>query len=291
MRYSCKTSVEYDLKLHYDLLDKYETILKSLSEFSGCKIKIVKSDGESNYYSIKGPAMSDYKYIGTSDNTDIISAREYAYYEKAISLIRKNIKVMEQFMTIYRSTRAESINELLPRVYQLPPSDMYLVRDPEIERWLSGCQAAKNNYPIFDEAGLKVIAFDGTPMRSRAEALHYEAFFIYNIPAIFELPFKIGKDVLHPDFTTLYVFTMAPVIWEHLGNWFHENEYKRKEYRKDSIDRWDEYTRLKFYPEVNLMLSFGSNDNILDIQALHRKIASFAAPPPSPETIHMLRHC
>jgi hypothetical protein len=82
---------------------------------------------------------------------------------------------------------------------------------------------------------------------------------------------------------------MRDIIWEHLGNWFHENEYKRKRYRSDSVHRWDELYEIGFRPEDNLLLSYGTEDNVFDIQSLHRKVLALALPPPDPETIRFLK--
>ena len=82
---------------------------------------------------------------------------------------------------------------------------------------------------------------------------------------------------------------MTDKIWEHLGNWFHTNDFKRNSYRADSTHRIDEYAKLGFFPEFNLLLSFGSQESVFDIQALHRKVSIFSVPPPSLETLDMLK--
>ena len=72
-------------------------------------------------------------------------------------------------------------------------------------------------------------------------------------------------------------------------NWFHKDMVKRRQYRTESIDRWDQFAQLGFYPEVNLFLTFGAGESFFDAQAIHRRIAMLASPPPSKETIEMLR--
>ena len=97
--------------------------------------------------------------------------------------------------------------------------------------------------------------------------------------------------------TLLPIHTLSPTmtgrvfsaVLEHLGNWFHSNEFKQQAYRKDALHKMDEYAKIGFYPEVNLLLTFGASDNVFDVQALHRKIAMFASPPPSEETMELLR--
>ena len=84
---------------------------------------------------------------------------------------------------------------------------------------------------------------------------------------------------------------LREAIWEHLGNWFHENRAKRDKYRKESIDKWDDYASIGFMPEDNLILTFGSFDRDFNIQAIHRKAAMMAFPPPVEDTIAILRSC
>ena len=214
---------------------------------------------------------------------------EYKYFKKALEVIEENIVAMENFLRVYKNTKAEHINELLKKTYSIPRKRLMMLDDREAEEWLDQKRKEKSKYPVFDEAGLTVTAFDGTLVRSRAEALQYEAYYIYNLPVIFEYPYKIGNELYRPDFLSLDVYLRRDVISEHLGNWFHENDHKRNKYRNESIHRIDEYTKIGFYPEDNLMLTFGTNDRVFNAQSIHRKVALMAFPPPDKDTIEMLR--
>lgn len=291
MRYSCKASVEYDLEMHYRLRAKYKEECVQRSMYEGCVIKKSREGKYCDYYSVRFSGQQQYRYVGKDLHTEIKTIRELAFYRKAISVIDANIKAMESFLQIYRITHAERINELIPCIYQLPLQSVKSLYDPEAEAWLAQCDQQKKQYPVFDPAGLKVTSFDGTMMRSRAEVVHHEAFYIYNVPAIFELPYTIEGETYRPDFTALDVFTMQQKMLEHLGNWYHSNEYKRQHYRQDSIHRWDEYGKIGYFPESNLLLTFGADDNTFDAQAIHRKIAMLSVPPPSEETMELLRRC
>ena len=288
MRYSCLSSVEYDLKLHYTLLDEYQAELHQAKEYRGYLIKPTKIRGTKKYYSVKAPDSQKFQYLGNENNPTLEKIRECAFLEKTIEVLESNIALMEGFLLIYKKTGAYHINELLGSTYGLRSTSRFLNADENADQWLTDQMKIKSQYPIFDPAGLKVTAFDGTLMRSRAEAIHYEAFYIYNIPAIFELPYDIDGEILRPDFTILDVYTMTPRMWEHLGNWFHEKQFKRDNYRNETLHRIDEYAKIGFYPEYNLLFSFGTQNNVFDIQSLHRKIAMFALPPPSMETMNML---
>ena len=68
MRYSCYKSVEYDLKLHYKLLDKYTKEMNELSAYEGYVLKPSKVRGSKRYYSAKGPGMSGFHYTGNDEN-------------------------------------------------------------------------------------------------------------------------------------------------------------------------------------------------------------------------------
>lgn len=196
MRYTSKYAVEYDLEQHYSLRSRYQEKCKELSAFEGFRIKPVKQRKGHSFYSIKRPDESNFKYAGDASNNDIQAIKEYRFYREMLEVIETNIKAMEDFLGVYRQTRAESINELLPRVYQLPKRDSLLKLEPEIAQWLHEKEATKKNYPVQNPANLTCTAFDGTLMRSRAECIHYEAFYIYNVPCIFEFPYEVGGDVL-----------------------------------------------------------------------------------------------
>lgn len=288
MRYSCKESVEYDLKNHYRLRDKYMSEAGARSEYGDCLLKRKASRGKEYYY-IGHSGQKKFEYRGAGADSDVTMVKEYAFYKKALEVIEANIVALEGMLSVYRQTHAENINELLPRAYALPHNSTVLLDDRAASEWLKDRTQTKSAYPVFDPEGLKVTAFDGMKMRSRAEAIHYEAFYIYNVPVVFEFPYDTGTDILRPDFTALDIYRMRDIIWEHLGNWFHENEYKRKRYRSDSVHRWDELYEIGFRPEDNLLLSYGTEDNVFDIQSLHRKVLALALPPPDPETIRFLK--
>lgn len=290
MRYSCKTSVEYDLELHHKLKEKYIAELTLRSDYKNVLLKKSNSHKGTTYYRVKYPGDNDYSYISREKQQEIDCIREFAFYSKALEVVERNIEAMESFLGIYRRTNAENINELLKGVYTLPPSSKVLTDCAEAERWLAQRNKEKSSYPVFDPEGLTVTAFDGTKVRSRAEAMHYEGFYIYGIPAVFEYPFTINGEVYHPDFTVLDTFIMMDKILEHLGNWYHDNAFKRDHYRTDAYHRWDEYGTIGFYPEHNLLLTFPLLNNKLDMQSICRKIAMLASPPPDPDTIDLLRH-
>ena len=290
MRYSSKRAVEYDLEKHYQMADRYNDELSARSQYKNSYIKLTKKTSEKRFYSVRKGTDKAFRYVGADEDSDLIAIREYKFYEEGLKIINSNIRAMEDFLSIYKNTGAENINELLTKAYRLPHNSALLQLEPEIDAWLNKMSREKARYPLFDEAGLTVTAFDGTKLRSRAEAFHYEAFYIYGIPAIFEYPYEIGEDILRPDFTTLDVHLIKPVIWEHLGYWFHSNIQKRERYRADNIHRIDQYSQIGFLPESNLILTFGSSDNRFDVQSIHRKIAMMASPPPSKEILDMLKH-
>ena len=118
MRYSSIRAVEYDLELHYKLLDKYNKAIGSLSSYQGYVLKPTQIRGSRRYYSAKGPGMKHFSYIGGEENEQIRFIREYAFYEKAINVLQTNISIMEDFLRIYRRTGAEHINELLTACYR-----------------------------------------------------------------------------------------------------------------------------------------------------------------------------
>ena len=245
MRYTSKFAVEYDLEQHYLLREQYQNRCNELSCYEGYRLKEKDKRRDRSFYAMKRPTESRFSYAGDAASPEVQAIREYSYYKEVLKVIEDNIRVMEEFLEVYRQTRADSINDLLPKVYRLPRGDALLKLEPEVDRWLREMKDIKSKYPVFNPAGLTVTALD--------------------------------------------VFLMNPKIFEHLGNWFHKDMVKRRQYRTESIDRWDQFAQLGFYPEVNLLLTFGAGESFFDAQAIHRKIAMLAAPPPSEETMEMLR--
>lgn len=72
-------------------------------------------------------------------------------------------------------------------------------------------------------------------------------------------------------------------------NNMYEYEEKLNKEGYNYIGGCDEYVRIGYIPEINLFLTFGMNENKFDAQAIHKKIAACSMPPPSMETIDMLK--
>ena len=143
MRYTSKFAVEYDLQQHYLLKKDYEDKCVELSEYEGFRLKEINKRKDKPFFSIKAPGESRFQYAGDSNNTDILRVRELSYFKEMLRVIETNIHVMEEFLNIYKLTKAENINDLLPKVYRLPRDLSLLKAEPEISNWLQENKALK----------------------------------------------------------------------------------------------------------------------------------------------------
>ena len=131
-----------------------EIKLSELSEYEGIRIKFNSKRKERQYYAIKHPDEASYSYAGDAHNPEIQAVQEYNFYKEMLLVIERNIGVMEDFLGVYRQTNADSINDLLPKVYRLSRNDTLLKFEPEVDQWLREKIEHKRRYPVFNPAGL-----------------------------------------------------------------------------------------------------------------------------------------
>ena len=107
----------------------------------------------------------------------------------------------------------------------------------------------------------------GDKVRSKSEAMLADMFFDLGIPYHYEqaLNLKYGG-VRYPDFTLLKVGTREEIYFEHFGLLDDE------EYRNGSLQKLDEYRTNGIYPGKNLLFTYETVENPLDIKGIRKMI-------------------
>ena len=103
----------------------------------------------------------------------------------------------------------------------------------------------------------------GEKVRSKSEAILADMLYDLGIPYHYEKPLIINNGIVrYPDYTLLKVKTREEIYMEHFG--LLENE----EYRRGCLNKLDEYRKNGIYPGKNLILTYETSDNPLDIKGI-----------------------
>lgn len=201
------------------LLEIYEKRLKGMP--AGCITEYTSS--KKTYYKLsktETDSISGYSYIMQHNlregETELIALYgEKAYAQAGLRIIKRNLKLQEKLLEVYRSYDFYSIKASLGKVYQKAVlfADDPLANIAERQKEVSARAVHPENLTQPTLAGFDV--------RSKSEALIANALAERKIPFIYEeeltlfLPGR-GEVILHPDFVILLP-SGKKIIWEHLG--------------------------------------------------------------------------
>ena len=277
-------AIRMDLHIQKLLRRKYLKRLDDRSEYQNIMLQSSGSGSRRYYYVRSGSGQR--VYLGGEQNETLQLIREARFAAEAVSRLDQNIGLLQHVLDNYLSCDPRDIQASLPKTYRLNSLALPISLTDRAAEWLEEKKRIKAAHPVKDPQSLTVVAFDGTPMRSRMETLEYDAFYIHNIPCSYECPLEIHGRLYYPDFTLLRTTDFREFLWEHLGLWFHSE--KKSEYRRNTIQKFDDYAAAGYYPEINVLLSFEPPDSPCDLSVLHQKIDGiFGLPPTEPELIRL----
>lgn len=265
-----------ELEEQKNLLKKYRKARGRLEKYQGKYLNVSIKKGKPYYYERRN-GRSD-AYLGGDENPIVQRIRELRFCEEMMKCLESNIELMERFIANYKTVSVDPVKERLPKHYC--PNHIGIEthteeRDVAKKRY-EEMKAHKDTIPDSYPEQLNITTFDGTKVRSRAEALIYQLLWQAGFYVIYEYPieYERGK-FIRPDFLLIHPVTGRIFLWEHLGLWF-DPDYQNK-YRNDYIFKTDLYSRMGFALGINLLTSYETQVGFdmesigLDIENLYNR--------------------
>ena len=143
----------------------------------------------------------------------------------------------------------------------------YVMTDEQyVENWLSveysGKELFEDNSVLLTERGEKV--------RSKTEKILADKFYSMGIPYRYEYPVNLkGYGTVYPDFTLLNIRERKEIYFEHFGMMDHP------EYCQKAILKLENYMRNKIYVGKNLLVTFETFRNPLDMKTVEQMLREF----------------
>jgi predicted nuclease of restriction endonuclease-like RecB superfamily len=106
----------------------------------------------------------------------------------------------------------------------------------------------------------------GERVRSKSEVIIADRLLISGIPYKYECPLKVGKRVIHPDFTILRLSDRRVVYYEHCG------KLDDPEYAEDLVNRVNDYNHAGIIQGERLFMTFETSKTPLDVRVLDKMI-------------------
>ena len=218
------------------------------------------------YYHCKGTADRNGIYLAQSELATAYDLAKKSYLlklrsgiDKQLMFLRKGFpdlsdKPLQQIFTDLSAERKQLVSPLIPD------------DDTFIREW----QAIKYDPLPFEPGTLIHMTERGDRVRSKSEVILANKFYHMDIPYHYEMPLHIPRQGdYYPDFTLLNKRTREIVYLEHFGRMDDEKYVNR------NLKKINTYIKSGIIPGRNLIMTFESSQQALDIKVIDRLIKEY----------------
>ncbi|MDD6233947.1 MAG: hypothetical protein PUB17_02090 [Lachnospiraceae bacterium] len=255
-----------------DMLKSETRKLKEIDAFikrnPGGVLRIQTRNGRRYYYLVDEHGV---KYLPKKNYNRICDIAQHNYYKKVKKVLEDNIRAIEKFKTEYiphaeQAVYAELSNERRELIYPYTPGILDRISKVENEDFCDAPYQEMRRYET--EKGEKV--------RSKSEVIIANILNGYSdvLRYQYEKPLYLENDgtevVVHPDFTIYNLITGKTIYWEHAGM------MGDAVYASRFVNKYNLFISNGYIPGVNLILTFESEENPLNISNVYKIVSGFA---------------
>lgn len=237
------------------LISTIKSLEKKIDSYPEGKINIRPNKSGYSYFWHRG---NTYRYLNKSDTELIKQLIQKDLIADAISKAKTEEFILHELMSKYPTVAIEDLYGLLPEKRKKYASPIFLNNVEYAKHWLSLPFAPKS----FGKDGPEYYTIKGERVRSKSEVIIADRLFSKGIPYKYECPLKVGKEIIHPDFTILRHSDRKIVFHEHCGM------MGDKQYGEDMVDRVNKYGKAGIFVGDRLFFTFESSDHPFDISWL-----------------------
>ena len=234
-------------------IDRLAEKIASLPEGS---ILIKHHNGTSHFIYYKGNQKT--KYLSKKDQSLMKSLIQKKYLKLVQKAAKQEAEALSKTIKLYPRTRMENVYDDLPS--ELKKHAIPLVRDDE--QYAAKWQAEPFKPKPFKKGAPEYYTLKGERVRSKSEVIIADRLYAKGIPYKYECPLKVGKEIIHPDFTILRISDRKVLYHEHCG------KMSDPEYTKEIPERAIKYTRSGIFQGDKLFYTFESAECPLDVKVL-----------------------
>ncbi len=247
-------------KLLGDMIQKIERELVRLPQGN---IRIAMKGKTAQYFLCEETGDTHGKYISVKEQDLIKKLVLRNYYEKMLRALKKEEKGIASYLSSIEGKQSEDIYASLGKPRQELISPLMLSKEMFAKRWAEA-NYEKNPYKA-DEAIYETKR--GDYVRSKSEVIIADIYYELGIPYRYEAAVRLKNGMVkYPDFTALKVSTGKEYYHEHMGLMDDES------YRLGNMRKLEEYMKSGIYTGDNLILTFESEENPINIPAIRKMI-------------------
>ena len=251
------TTISQNLNARYELLSRsIRDIEKKISLLPEGRIN-VKSHSNRSYYYLDGTDSGE-NYLGPDDIELIESLVQKDYLKRVLKEAKRELKAIERMLKIYPETLVEDVFDLLPEGRKVHAKPVNICDDEFAEKWMETPYRRK----AFGRDAPEFYTIKGERVRSKSEVIIADRLMANGIPYRYECPLKLGKKIIHPDFTILRMSDRKILYHEHCG------KIGDPQYAEDMLVRARDYNRAGILFGDRLFYTFESETVPLDVKNL-----------------------
>lgn len=244
-----------------DLETRYELLSRSINDIEK-KIRLfpegwvsIRSRNDRYYYYLSG-YNSDDKYLKDKEQIDTLLQKDYL--KKVLRQAKRELSAIEKMSKLYPSTLAEDVFDQLSegRKSHIKPINVY--DDAYAQKWM---EAPYKRKP-FKKDMPEFYTTKGERVRSKSEIIIADRLRANGISYRYECPLKVGKKIIHPDFTILRMSDRKILYHEHCG------KMDDPKYIEDMLTRGKDYSLEDILLGDRLFYTFESDTTPLDVAML-----------------------
>ena len=225
----------------------------------------------------KGEPCYDSKTIGGADSPEVQEIQANHFYKKAIEVLDQDEAAIRRFMKNYRPHDPASITEMLSPAYRPAASGLWLPEEEARARQQQAVEERKRakeereerarkrfgKYGIGDH---KIRTVTGEMVRSRAEAIIYNALHAAGVPFVYEdtLWLKDRNGGLEAGSADFRIMIEPDVVWEHSGR------FGTPEGHDNIHHKLDLYFHNGYTLGDNLIITMDDHEGSLNTQSLQQ---------------------
>jgi len=248
-------NIRKDLNVRYRLLQKsIEEIEKKLAHSSEGRINVREEHGNSYYYLFENKTYV--KYLTSEDSEIIAELLQKNYLKKVLQAMKQELIAIEKMQKIYPEKLAEDVFDQLSDGRKAYTKPIVSADDSYAQKWMDTPYVHK----LFKKGSPEFYTAKGERVRSKSEVIIADRLRANGIPYRYECPLKVGKKIIHPDFTILRMSDRRILYHEHCG------KLGDHEYTEEMLTRANDYSQEGIILGDRLFYTFESDTMPLNVK-------------------------
>ncbi len=260
------TALESVLERRRELAIVQKAIESRLKNAPDGVLRITERNGIKQYYQRKNSKDTVGKYIRRNNQSLAIKLAQKDYDKKVLLEIQRELQVIDTFLNTYNTKSIENVYDSLLTNKKELVHPLILDDNMYKQRWLS----EEYFHAGFKEDSPEYYTENGERVRSKSEIIIANKLWQMGVPYRYEYPIEVSFHlVFHTDFYCLNLRTRKEYAWEHFGM------MDNPTYANNAIKKIEAYEKAGFWLGSNLIATFETSENPLNIKILEKTIQNY----------------